>query len=216
MDWQQRNTETYNSSAEKLAAYFKGIGARTEDIELALELAQPVNEARVIEIGCGDGRDAQEIVKRVGWYEGIDPSSGLLNLAREKLPKVSFVEADAISYDYPENLDVIYAFASLLHVKKEDMSAVFKKGYNALKPGGIYYVSLKERPKYTEEVQIDQYGERMFYYYTVELVRELAGPIFEAVHESHHTVGKTNWFTLALKKLILSVHIDLITLRVIK
>lgn len=200
MDWHNRNIETYNDSAEKLAEYFNGIGARTDDIELALKLAHRRNEARVLEIGCGDGRDAEEIVKRVEWYEGVDPSSGLLTIARQRLPDTSFIEADALSYDYPDNLDVIFAFASLLHVNKEDLTTVFDMGYEALLEGGIYYLSLKERPEYTEEVKTDDYGERMFYYYNVDLIKEVAGTGFQAVHESHQTIGNTDWFTLALKK----------------
>lgn len=198
--WHERNLHTYNSSAENLAKYFQGIGPRNEDIERGLELAQAGTDGRVVEIGCGDGRDATEIIERVAWYEGVDPSSGLLSIARNRLPEASFIEADAISYNYPDNIDVIFAFASLLHVTREDMPRVFEKGSQALREGGIYYLSLKERPEYVEEVKADEYGERMFYYYNVELIKELAGMAFQAVYESHQTIGSTDWFTLAMKK----------------
>lgn len=200
MNWHERNLQTYNSSAEKLAAYFHGIGARTDDIELALKLAPRGADTRVVEIGCGDGRDAQEIIKCVDRYEGVDPSSGLLSIAKQRLPNASFVEADALSYDYPEDLSVIFAFASLLHVSKDELPLVFEKGYKALRDGGIYLVSLKERPEYVEEVKKDEYGERMFYYYNADLVKELAGAAFKTAHESHQTIGNTDWFTLALQK----------------
>ncbi len=201
MDWHAQTIDTYNSSAEQLAQYFSGIGARTDDIDLAFKLADRGDEARVIEIGCGDGRDAEEIVERVQWYEGVDPSVGLLELARQRLPDTSFIEADALSYNYPENIDIIFAFASLLHVSKEDLPTVFDKSYQALSDGGIYYISLKERSEYAEEVKNDEYGERMFYYYNVELVKSLAGSGFESVYESHQTIGSTDWFTLALRKI---------------
>lgn len=200
MNWDDKTIETYDASAKELAEYFRGIGSRIDDIELGLKLAS-ATDARVMEIGCGDGRDAAEIVKRVAWYEGCDPSKGLLAIARHKLPEASFVEADALSYEYPSNLDVIYAFASLLHVNRNDMPAVFAKAATALRTGGVFYISLKERATYTEEVKKDQYGERMFYLYTAPLIKELAGDAFRTVHEDHHRHGNTDWFTIAFKKI---------------
>ena len=200
MNWNERNIQTYDKSARELAEYFAGIGARTDDIELALKLAGANENARVVEMGCGDGRDAEEIVKRVAWYEGVDPSEGLLDIARERLSETSFVRADALSYDYPKDLDVVYAFASLLHVDKTDMVPALAKIADSLRTGGVAYLSLKERPEYTEETKSDKYGERMFYYYNPEVIKQLAGTAFEAVHEDHQIIGNTEWFTLALKK----------------
>lgn len=200
MDWHEQNVKVYNDSAEEIAEYFRGIGPRIDDIERGLGLAGKKNGAKVIELGCGDGRDAAEIIPRAAWYEGIDPSAGLLRLARQKVPSGSFVCSDALRYAYPQDLDVIFAFASLLHISREDLPEVFKKARAALKAGGVFYMSLKEMPGYNEEVKEDQYGQRMFYYYTPALIEELAGGSFENVHEHHQTVGQTDWFTLALRK----------------
>jgi trans-aconitate methyltransferase len=200
MDWSARTIQTYDESAEALAAYFNDIGSRTHDIELGLRLADVDMNARVVEIGCGDGRDAEEIIKRSAWYEGFDPSEGLLTIARKKLPNASFVKADALTYQYPKNVDVIYAFASLLHVNREDIKLVLIKAAETLRKGGIIFISLKERPSYTEEVKEDRHGKRMFYHYNPAIVKDLAGDAFTSVHEDHQKIGHTDWFTLALKK----------------
>lgn len=200
MNWHTKTIETYDKSAEALAEYFKGAGARVGDIDLALQFAGAPSEARAVEIGCGDGRDAAEIIKRTKWYQGSDPSEGLLGLAREKLPQASFVRADALTYEYPSDLDVIFAFASLLHVNQNDLQTVFKKAHNALRKGGIFYISLKERPAYAEEVKKDEHGERMFYFYNVAIIQAVAGPEFSTVYEVHYKMGKTEWFSVALKK----------------
>lgn len=156
-------------------------------------------DAKVVEIGCGDGRDAEEIIKRTAWYEGFDPSEGLLRLARKKLPHARFVKTDASAYEYAPDLDVVFAFASLLHVDMEEFNHVLDKVRRALKPGGIFYVSLKEKPAYHEEAKQDMFGERMFYYYSVDDILQMAGGNFACVHEDHQTIGKTVWFTLALQ-----------------
>jgi SAM-dependent methyltransferase len=200
MDSATQTIDTYNKSAKELAEKFRGIGARTDDIELALDLAGVGKDARVVEIGCGDGRDAEEIVQRVAWYEGVDPSDGLLDIAKSRLPETLFITATATSYDYPDNLDVVYAFASLLHVDREDLKSVFSIVALALNEGGIFYISLKERSEYTEELQEDQFGTRTFYYYNPAVIKEIAGESFESVHEGHQTIGSTDWFTIALKK----------------
>jgi SAM-dependent methyltransferase len=200
MNWQDKTIETYDRSARQLADYFSGIGPRTDDIEKALELAGSPTEARVLELGCGDGRDASEIIKRVAWYQGIDPSEGLLEIARQKVPQGNFVQTDALSFDYPTNIDVVYAFASLLHVNKDDMPVVFTKISASLKTGGIAFLSLKERPEYVEEVKQDEYGERMFYYYSTDLIKDLSGTAFRTMFEEHQSIGPVDWFNIALQK----------------
>lgn len=201
MDWYKQNIATYDKSAKELAEYFKGIGPRVNDIKYALELVGNPKNARAIEIGCGDGRDAKEIIKQVDWYEGIDPSSGLLEIAKKNLPKSSFVVADALTYEYPKDLDIVYAFASLLHVNKEDLTIVFDKVHKSLKQKGIFYISLKEREKYTEEVKKDKYGERMFYFYNADIIKSIAPKKFSSIFEHSQIHGDTKWFTIALKKI---------------
>ena len=201
MNWDEKTVDTYDSSATELAEYFRGIGSRITDIEQALKLAKAGEKARIVEIGCGDGRDAAEIIKRVNWYQGFDPSKELLKLAKQKVTNESLVLAVALSYDYPENIDIIFAFASLLHVNKADIKKVFEKLEGSLRVGGILYISLKERDRYTEEVKRDKFGDRMFYYYNVNEICKLAGKSFKAVYEDHQQIGQTAWFTLALEKL---------------
>jgi SAM-dependent methyltransferase len=155
-----------------------------------------------VEIGCGAGKDAAELMKRVGWYEGFDPSGKLLDIARQNVPAASFVQADAAGYDYPEELDIVFALASMLHLNKVDFGAVCGKVAKALKPGGIFCMILKEADRYEELVQEDKFGTRQFYLYSPELVRELAGSAFEQVYEHHDVTGpeKKRWFTVILKK----------------
>jgi SAM-dependent methyltransferase len=200
MNWQEQNVGVYNNSAVEMSAYLSGIGPRIKDIERGLILAGKQDDASVIELGCGDGRDAIEIIKRVRHYIGIDPSEGLLNIAKNNNPNDNFVLADAISYEYPMKLDVIFAFASLLHINQDDICEVFNKAKDALRLGGIFYISLRERSNYTEEIAKDQFGKRMFYYYNPSIIIDLAGSSFESVYEDHQTIGHTDWFTIALKK----------------
>lgn len=198
MNWHERTIQTYNDSAAELTKLYAEIGVQKEEIDTGLALTASTSP-RVVEIGCGDGRDAAEIVRHAAWYEGFDPSIGLLHIARERLPNTSFVQADALTYDYPEGLDVVYAFASVLHIPRNDLRIVLGKVATALRPGGIFYMTLKERVPYQEEIVQDQYGKRLFCYYNTATIAELAGAAFTLAHESR-VPGQTTWLMLALRK----------------
>ena len=192
--------ETYDRSANELAEYFRGIGPRTKYIDYALELAGASTDARVFEIGCGDGRDAKDIIKKSAWYHGVDISSGLLRLANEHVPEGSFEQADMVEYDYPDNIDVVFAFASVLHLPMDELQKVIHKVHSALRPGGIFYISLKWKPEYAEEVKNDKYGSRAFYFYNEALIERLAEAKFTIADTWREVIGKTDWLEIALRK----------------
>jgi ubiquinone/menaquinone biosynthesis C-methylase UbiE len=203
-DYHQLTIDTYDRTAAEMAKHFQQYagGVVSKTIGKTFELAGHPAHARVVELGCGSGKDAVEIVKHCSWYEGFDPAAKLLEIAQTNLPGVNFVEADALSYRYPENLDVVFAFASMLHLERADFATVCEKVARALKPGGMFCMTLKEADEYRSQIQQDQYGDRMFYLYNPSTALKLAGAHFERVFESHETVGPKSkpWFTLILRK----------------
>lgn len=194
--------DTYNASAKELAEYFRGIGSRVTDIEKALALAARTNgTANVLELGCGDGRDAAEIIKRSASYTGIDYSEGLISLARELVPGADFRVVSMTDFEYPEDsYDVVFAFASMLHISKQELARLMPRIAQSLRPGGILFVSLKQADKYKEEWKEDAYGKRLFYFYNPQLLTEIASEQFETVYQDEQTIGHTPWFEIALRK----------------
>jgi SAM-dependent methyltransferase len=200
--------EAYNKNGPSLAAYFSGVGARTHLINEGLALVQDPSltgdptAARVVEMGCGSGRDAAEIIPRVSWYQGVDPAAGMLDLARQSVPDApsdAFVQADALSYNYPQGLDVVFAFASFLHLRRDEFRVACQRVHAALRVGGVLFMTLKARAEYQEEWVEDQFGKRLFFYYPEKLVRELAGE-FSFPYAEHEAIGKTNWLLLGMRK----------------
>lgn len=200
MDLRQVTINTYNQSARELAEYFRGIGPRKKYIDLAFQAAGNPANARVVEIGCGDGRDAKEIIKKADWYEGFDVSKELIALARDHAPEGRFVVADAVEYSYPQDLTIVFAFASLLHLSRDELKVVFKRVHESLVSDGIFYISLKYSKEYEEKVKEDKFGKRLFYFYNPELIKELAGDLFEVESSWRETHGNTEWFEIILKK----------------
>ena len=149
MDKKQRTVESYNKSAISIAKKFDNLSVRVENINEIFSLFNKL-DLSVLEIGCGNGTDAQEIVKHTNNYRGLDISEELIKLARIKVPQTRFEIADVEQYDFPKNLDVVIAFASLLHVDKENFRVILEKIFASLNSGGVVYLSLKYSDVYKE------------------------------------------------------------------
>lgn len=203
-DLSQITVSTYDRSASQFADHFQSYvdGAARAEIDRTLGFLEDPGTTRVVEVGCGAGKDAADIITKVGEYEGFDPSAKLLEVAREHVPGASFTVADALSFEYSPGLGAVFAFASLLHLDRDDFAKACKKIYTALKPGGVVCMTLKEASDYTEILQEDKFGQRQFYLYNPALVCELAGSGFSMIHEAHHVVGpeQKQWFTIILQK----------------
>lgn len=197
----QETVDTYNSSARALADYFRGIGSRKKYIDKAFELAGNPTDPIVLEIGCGDGRDANEILKLTKNYRGFDISKEFINLAKERVPEGEFDVGDAVTYNYPKSLDIVFAFASLLHLNKTEIETVMKSVHKTLSANGILYISLKYAPTYKEVIKEDKYGRRQFFLYNPKLIQKLASTMYEPIYVLRETIGHTDWLEIALKKL---------------
>lgn len=126
----KQTIDTYNTTASAMAEKFNNIGARIEDIERGLSFVEKENP-RVLEIGCGNGRDAREILKNTSDYTGIDISVEMIKLAEEYAPEGHYVVADIDEYNFPSEIDIIFSFASLLHSDKESVARVLERAHEA-------------------------------------------------------------------------------------
>lgn len=97
---------------------------------------------KILDVGCGSGRDALYF-KNTGFVvDAFDYSENLVKLAKEKtgldIQHQSFYDLD-IASEY----DGIWACASLLHCERNRLIEVMQKIVNALKTNGVCYVSFK-------------------------------------------------------------------------
>jgi ubiquinone/menaquinone biosynthesis C-methylase UbiE len=123
---------SYDSVAEDFSA------TRAEFWPELSYLAEHAREnARVLDIGCGNGRFYPLLKERHVEYTGVDNSSKLLELARTAHPSATFMEADATRLPFPDgSFDIAFSFATIHHIpsaklRKEfvqEASRVLKKG----------------------------------------------------------------------------------------
>ena len=99
-------------------------------------------DAAVLDLGCGSGRDSKFFADRGYRVTAIDGSAELCRRAEE----VTGFPVRCLLFeelDYDREFDGVWACASLLHVEKEKMSAVLDQVAASLKDGGILYASYK-------------------------------------------------------------------------
>lgn len=97
---------------------------------------------RILDAGCGSGRDALAFHGLGYKVSAFDGSEAIANLAAQKtgLPVQhrSFAQVTESS-----TYDGIWACASLLHLAVNEVPAVIGQLWSALKPGGTFYLSFK-------------------------------------------------------------------------
>ncbi len=198
MDKKKQTIQTYNKSAEAMTEKFNDIGVRTEDVKRGFSFIKKDNP-KVVEIGCGNGREAKEILKHTNDYLGIDISEELIKIARKENPDGKFKVVDLEDFNFSKNIDIIFSFASLLHSDKDNVKIILDRAYKSLNNQGIFYISLKY-DDYQERIIEDEFGIRTYYFYTPELIKELAGLKYKTVHIDIQDLKGQKWFNIILKK----------------
>ena len=98
--------------------------------------------ASILDFGCGSGRDTKYFLDLGYQVESIDGSKELCKAASEytgiTVKHMYFQELNEI-----EKYDGIWACASILHAKKEELREIIQKMCDAVKVNGIIYVSFK-------------------------------------------------------------------------
>jgi ubiquinone/menaquinone biosynthesis C-methylase UbiE len=97
---------------------------------------------RVVEIGCGTGRNfpyLHDAVGSTGHIYGVDLSSGMLSKARKlreenRWSNVSLIQGDAADFNSPEPLDGVYF--SLSYNTMPHHLSVLRQAWKQLRPGG--------------------------------------------------------------------------------
>lgn len=98
--------------------------------------------AEVLDLGCGSGRDTLYLMDAGCYVTPMDGSSKMCSLA-EIHTDLEVLHMTFEEMEFDEVFDGIWASASLLHVPKRDMERIMRKVSDALVPGGILYMSFQ-------------------------------------------------------------------------
>lgn len=97
---------------------------------------------KILDAGCGSGRDSLYFLKQGFQVDAFDASSEMAKIAREKTGLVIRVERFQ-DLESTHKYDGVWANASLLHVPWQELDGVFYRIYQSLKENGVFYASFK-------------------------------------------------------------------------
>jgi SAM-dependent methyltransferase len=125
--------------ADEVYAQFSD--AMLEYFPAAAERYNLPREGRLLDVACGNGAFAVGMAQR-GWQvTGIDQSCDQLTIARERAGDlaIDWRQLDMRALDYQRSFDLVTCWFDSLNymLTPEDLQAVFKGMYSALKPGGF-------------------------------------------------------------------------------
>ncbi len=97
---------------------------------------------RILDLGCGSGRDSHAFLEQGYEVVAVDGSRELAKIAGAYIAQKVIV-ADFREFEPEETFDGIWACASLLHLPKEEIAAVMRRMAAHLAESGCFYASFK-------------------------------------------------------------------------
>lgn len=127
----------YRRNAESYAAWAKAPSTRLIGF---LGLLPPGGS--ILELGCGAGNHATEMLARGFNLRATDGSPEMAGMASRKLNHpVEVMLFDQL--DAREAYDGVWASACLLHVPRAELAGILARIHRALTAGGVFYASFK-------------------------------------------------------------------------
>ncbi len=115
-----------------------GLGGR------ALARADVGSGIRVLDVGCGVGRDLAWFRAQGARVIGIDRSAGMLAMANDAVDGgVARMDMQALAFRMG-SFDLIWCIAPLLHLPKREAPMALAEMRRVLRPGGVLALSLQE------------------------------------------------------------------------
>ncbi len=159
--------KTYDRMAERYASAQTYPNFWLEEVET---FEKYLAGRRILDAGCGPGRDTRLFIAKGYDTTSIDLSAGLLKEAMRRTPNGNFLKMDIAKLKFKDgSFDGIWCCATLIHVKKWNAYHVLHGFHRVLADGGALFVSVKEGSG--ESIKRTPDGRRFFANYTMEELR---------------------------------------------
>ena len=169
--------------------------------EVQDKFLQMLSGKKILDFGCGSGRDTMYFLKSGFDVTATDGSEELCKYASEytgiQVKQMLFQDLDEVDY-----YDGIWACSSILHLSKNELRIVMKKMSRALKSGGIIYTSFKygnfegeRNGRFFTDFTIDEFTD------FVKDVKEMAIEEYWITGDVRPGRGDERWLNLILRKI---------------
>ena len=191
-----KTLDYYNKNADNFVANTISVDfKKTQD-----RFLDKLQEKRILDFGCGSGRDTKYFLEKGYEVDAVDGSEELCKAASKytgiQVRQMLFQELAELN-----RYDGIWACSSILHLSKDELRIVFPKMLDALCSNGIIYTSFKYG-----EFEGERNG-RFFTDFTIETFSEFISDIDNIKMEEDWITGdvrpgrgEEKWLNLILRK----------------
>lgn len=128
--------------ADTAATYAADTAGQAVSAHLRQFMRELAPGARVLELGCGSGRDSAVLIAHGFDVRPTDGTPEMAAQAADFLGRPVGVLAFGELCE-TQSYDAVWANACLLHVPRADLATILRRIYQALVPGGLFYASYK-------------------------------------------------------------------------
>ncbi|EKD66991.1 MAG: methyltransferase type 11 [uncultured bacterium] len=208
-DYVSQTIDVYNTIADSFAKQALNYCPKAQ-LEYFCSLVK--KGGRVLDIGCGSGRDCASFVQKGFETVGVDLSEKLLGIAKATVPVATFLKQDIRKLSFSENyFDGLWSCASLLHIAHADIPQTLRSWFTVCKHNGALLIYVKKGIGEEEREEPSVIGVKRFYsLFTKELLMQYcqkAGFIilecFDVQKDSNLYNGKESlpWICCIAKKI---------------
>ena len=99
--------------------------------------------SRVLDVGCGNGVPATQVIAERHEATGIDLSVAQIDRARRNVPDAALIHGDLMEVEFEQPFDAIAAFYVIEHLPRELHAAVLRRFHRWLRPSGYLLFTIE-------------------------------------------------------------------------
>ncbi|MBD1880667.1 class I SAM-dependent methyltransferase [Coleofasciculus sp. FACHB-T130] len=148
-------------------AYIHDVGFRSYVLRampgiLAILRQHGIQDGLIVDLGCGSGLSAEELVRTGYQVLGVDISADMIEIARCRVPMAEFQLGSLFKVEIPDCNAVISiseCFNYLFDPDHQTLTQVFQRIYDALTPGGVFIFDIAEPGQLTSATPLKSFTE---------------------------------------------------------
>jgi ubiquinone/menaquinone biosynthesis C-methylase UbiE len=166
-DYLEKTIQEYSRTAKDYEERVRDLHHKHEG-EFFMASLPNAGIGRILDAGCGDGRDCRVFANRGFQITGIDLTSEFLSIAQSKVPTGYFYKMDMRRLSFPDNyFDGVWSCASIVHMDKTGIGQFLSETKRVLKKSGVLYIAAKEG------AQPISHGPKTYFFYNREDIEDL-------------------------------------------
>ena len=159
--------------------------------------------AKILDVGCGSGKDVQYFMDYGFQAVGIDASENMIREAKKKVADGDFKIMNLFSLDFPkESFDAAWVLDTVSFIDKADMPKFLSSLYDVLKNSAVIFISARQGVGETE-IEYEKLGNskiNIAFFYQEEMEELLGKNGFEILNLFTQDGEEFTWINVYARK----------------